>query len=183
MATLDSQVQNHKEAALIMVEELGIPVTPEVLLLLDEGLIQVDRLAEKYAAKLYGTEVESVAGRDLEDGNEVKFACVGDYSGEYWVPRSKNNPERVLRYRPATYASITAEGTKNKTGDIIAVVYDPSDKTLRVLHLRRGVDYVPGKQIRISKGVDGKFTERWTKRTVLATSKGVKGFTQSLLAV
>lgn len=180
MATLDSQVQNHKEAAILMVEDMGDEITPSQLKWLEQGIAQVDRLAEYYVAHIYGTEVNSVAGRDLANGLEVKFVCINDYSCWTWAKKSKNNPERVLRYSRGVYGAITKEGTRNKTGDIVVVLYDPFDKELRVINLRRGEDYTPGKAIRIGKKVDGSYNSRFVDRTLFTK---VKGFQRDFTSV
>ena len=80
------------------------------------GCAQADRLYEYYEAKMFGTEVDSVAGSDLLNGIECKLRTLC-----YWY---------TANGYPTLRVALTRSDIKNKTGDIILGIINIKNKTL-----------------------------------------------------
>ena len=178
MTTLSSQVQNHKEAILLMCKAMGETVTPSQMDWLNRGRGQASRVAEDLTNYMFGTTSDSVVGRDHANGMETKFGCICDYSGVVEKAVSQTNPTRVTRWNRAFYAAVTGESTANKTGDIHLVIYDPFNKKLHTAFYRNGIDFTPGKQIRVSLCKDNRYSYNFERRVI----ETIEGFTRSTVS-
>lgn len=129
MATTDAAAANHKVVLRYLFEEVyGDGSYCETIgRLVDDGLLQIDRLYEMFEAKQWGTNISSTYGYDLENGLECKLRTT-------YV----NSAGSVVTY-------LDSAATANKIGDIVLGITNRETWTFDRFLLPRGVGYQPGR--------------------------------------
>lgn len=145
MATTDKAAVNHYPAIFYMYEKVfgAESYTAEVDTLAKLGLISADRLYEFFEAKIQGTSVVSIVGQDLDNGKECKLRTL-------FKTISQQGYEE-------TWAGLTPNDTKNKTGSICVGIINLIENTFDRLEIPQGPDgYTPGKGVRFQLSRKGK---------------------------
>lgn len=126
--------------------------TPEVMTLIEDGLITISSLHENYEAFQDNTEVVGGKGQDLKNGKECKFRTL------IFNTRNGYSNWAVL---------LSPRDTKVKTGDIVLAIHNVVTNTLDRLHIPKAKTsshgYVSGKGVYINFSSKGKGYGKYQK--------------------
>lgn len=149
MATTDNAKDRQKEIGSFLFKEVYGELPKAILRVIEDGLLQVDRLYEFYEAKKFETELDSRHGRDLANGLECKLRTMKTtFDANGW---EKNT---IL---------LTPQDTKNKTGNIILGIANHKTGCFDRFLLPIGEGYNPGSAIEIRFSVLGRGYGKYTK--------------------